>query len=247
MDFEHRVQATFLLALLVDGFSPLLGLPITSIDFQAKRQGYDTDDLIVVSSKNGHVSKLLCQIKHGIQITENETFQKVISAAWCDFKKTEFDRQRDKIVIITNPITNTNTNALRFIYDQANSASNSEDFLDRINRHGYSNQTKRDKLKIIKKYLQKANNNQTLMADELWEFCKVFTILVFDLDYESSVNEFLIHALIASNCKEDAPSIWRQLVDLAGRYDRSATTAFKVLDCTIVVLVCFWKNQNLFF
>ena len=142
VDFEHRVQATFLLALLVEGFSPLLGLPITSIDFQAKRQGYDTDDFVVMSSKNGHVSKLLCQIKHGIQITENETFQKVISAAWCDFKKTEFNKQRDKIVIITNPITNANTNALRFIYDQANSASNSEDFLDRINRLGYSNQTK---------------------------------------------------------------------------------------------------------
>lgn len=222
VDFEHRVQATFLLALLVEGFSPLLGLPITSIDFQAKRQGYDTDDFVVMSSKNGHVSKLLCQIKHGIQITENETFQKVISAAWCDFKKTEFNKQRDKIVIITNPITNANTNALRFIYDQANSASNSEDFLDRINRLGYSNQTKRDKLKIIKKYLQEANNSQALTADELWEFCKVFTILVFDLDYESSVNEFLIHALITSNSKEDAPSVWGQLVDLAGRYDRSA-------------------------
>ena len=39
VDFEYRVQATFLLALLVEGFSPLLNLPITSVIFQAKRQG----------------------------------------------------------------------------------------------------------------------------------------------------------------------------------------------------------------
>lgn len=34
VDFEHRVQATFLLALLVEGFSPLLNLQITSVIFQ---------------------------------------------------------------------------------------------------------------------------------------------------------------------------------------------------------------------
>ena len=45
VDFEHRVQATFLLTLLIDGFSPLLDAPVKSLDYQEKRLGYDTDAL----------------------------------------------------------------------------------------------------------------------------------------------------------------------------------------------------------
>ena len=96
---------------------------------------------------------------------------------------------------------------MRFIYDQANGASDAIDFADRISRPGYSNDTNRKKLNAIKALLKKANNNQDVTDEQLWEFCKVFTILVFDLDYESSVNEFLIYALIASNCKENAASV----------------------------------------
>ena len=62
VDFEHRVQATFLLALLVEGFSPLLNLPITSVLFQAKRSGYDTDDIVLFSSLDTYFAKLICQI-----------------------------------------------------------------------------------------------------------------------------------------------------------------------------------------
>ena len=70
--------------------------------------------------------------------------------------------------------------------------------------------------------MKKANNGQDVTVEQLWEFCKVFTILVFDLDYESSVNEFLIYALIASNCKDNAASVWAQLVDHAARCDKAA-------------------------
>lgn len=61
-NFERYVQAVFLLALLVDGFSPILERPITQLDFQGKYLGYDTDDLIVTTGKDS--PKLLCQIKH---------------------------------------------------------------------------------------------------------------------------------------------------------------------------------------
>jgi len=86
VDFEHSVQATFLLALLVEGFSPLLNLPITSVLFQAKRSGYDTDDIVLFSSSNTYSAKLLCQIKRGITITaNNDIFEEVIVSAWSDF------------------------------------------------------------------------------------------------------------------------------------------------------------------
>ena len=57
VDFEHRVQATFLLALLVEGFSPLLNLPITSVLFQGKRSGHDIDDVVIISSCDEYIIK----------------------------------------------------------------------------------------------------------------------------------------------------------------------------------------------
>lgn len=139
---------------------------------------------------------------------------------WSDFNKSTFNKQTDKIVLISGSVAN--ANSLRFIYDQANGAFDANDFIDRIVRPGYSNSANRDKLNIIKKFLGLANNNQDVTDEQLWAFCKVFTILVFDLDYESSINEFLIHALIASNCKNNAVYVWEQLVDYAARCDKAA-------------------------
>ena len=220
VDFEHRVQAAFLLALLVENFSPLLNIPITSVRFQGKRQGNDIDDIIVESCFGSKKAKLLCQIKHSVTLGKNEIFEEVLVVAWSDFNKTEFNQQNDKIVLITGMIPN--ASSLRYIHDQANVSSDAEDFIDRIERSNYSNKTNREKLQIIRDYLKKANSNQEVSNEKLWGFCKVFTILVFDLDYESSVNEFLIRALITSNSKEDATFVWSQLVDYAARYDKSA-------------------------
>ena len=221
VDFEHRVQATFLLALLVEGFSPLLNLPITSVLFQAKKSGYDTDDIVLFSSSDTYSAKLICQIKHKVTITENnEIFRDVIFSAWSDFNKPTFNKRTDKIVLITGAVAN--ANSLRFIYDQANGSLDATDFINRIYRPGYSNDTNREKLNALKSLLKKVNNNQEVTDEQLWEFCKVFTILVFDLDYESSVNEFLIYALIASNCKDNAVSVWAQLVDHSARCDKAA-------------------------
>jgi len=98
-NFERHIQAIFVLALLVDGFSPIIDAPIERLEFQAKHLGYDVDDLVVVSS-NG--TQLLCQIKHSLSVSENNsTFQEVITAAWSDFKKSSFNPDTDKITLIT--------------------------------------------------------------------------------------------------------------------------------------------------
>lgn len=221
IDFEHRVQATFLLALLVKGFSPLLDLPVTSLDFQAKRLDKDIDDIVVTASAEPRSAKLLCQIKHGITLGDNSTFKEVIAAAWSDFNKETFDPNADKIVLISGSVPN--ANSLRFIHDQANGASSARDFLNRIQTSNYSSDINREKLDVIKRNLSLANNNHDVTDEQLWAFCKIFTILIFDLDYESSINDFLIRSLIASNCKDDAMLVWALLIDWASRYDRNAT------------------------
>lgn len=218
-DFEHRVQATFLLGLLMESFSPILNTPITSVDFQAKRLGWDTDDIMVSSVTENYSAKLLCQIKHGIKMGSNETFKKVVLSAWNDYKNPDFNQQTDKIAVITN--SSTRTNELRFIHDQAVLASSTSDFVDRINRAQYSNGTTRNVFKNIKDSIRE-KFTITISEEELWTFCKVFTVLTFDMDYESSVNEFLIYALLASNCQKDTRFVWATMIDIAARYDKSA-------------------------
>lgn len=72
VNFERRVQAVFVLALLVDGFSPILHLPVQKIDFQAKHLGYNTDDLVVTAANSHETAKLLCQMKRDLSITSND-------------------------------------------------------------------------------------------------------------------------------------------------------------------------------
>lgn len=87
VNFEQKVQAMFLLSLLVDGFLPAMNEQTKSVWFQAKMR-YDVDDLVEFTYRGQAEGKLLCQIKHSITISEtNQTFQEVITAAWSRFSK----------------------------------------------------------------------------------------------------------------------------------------------------------------
>lgn len=101
VNFEQKVQAMFLLSLLVDGFCPAMNEQTKSVWFQAKMR-YDVDDLAVFTYRGQAEGKLLCQIKHSITISEtNQTFEEVITASWSDFQKDKFDRDNDRIALVT--------------------------------------------------------------------------------------------------------------------------------------------------
>ena len=217
--FEHQVQATFILALLTKGLAPLSDLSITAIDFQTKRLGWKTDDFMLTSSSDGYSSKLLCQIKHGVTVGENSTFEKIITDAWSDYNNPDFNKEIDQIVLISDQIPSAKN--LDFIYRQAKGAANETDFLKRIFETNYSNEANKKKTTTIRTLLEKAAGRQ-ITDPELWGFCKVFSVLVFDLDFESSVNRFLMHSLIASNCKENALNILGRLNDYAANCDKIA-------------------------
>ncbi len=110
--FERRIQAVFLLVLLVDGVSPILNAPIERIAFQARQLGHAVDDMVVFSASG---AKLLCQMKHSLSVTEKDaTFQEVMRAAWHDFCAKTFSKERDKIALFTGFIAKDSTNALRY-------------------------------------------------------------------------------------------------------------------------------------
>ena len=47
VNFEHQIQAMFLLSLLIEGFCPAMKEQTKRICFQAKHLGYNMDDLVV--------------------------------------------------------------------------------------------------------------------------------------------------------------------------------------------------------
>lgn len=218
VDFEHRVQATFLLALLISDFSPLLNLPVTSVDFQVKRLNWDIDDLKVTASTIDGEEKLLCQIKHGIDIGNNSTFTEIVVAAWSDFNNPEFNKDTDKIVLITG--LTKGADVLRFIYEQAQVSIDAKDFICRVDTLPYSSKKKSKTLNIIRTVITESANKE-ITDEELWDFCKVFTVLVFDMAYESSINQCLVRSLINSNIKNKTDFVWEKLIECAGKYDKT--------------------------
>ncbi|MBF4102219.1 hypothetical protein INT80_01665 [Gallibacterium anatis] len=59
---------------------------------QGRIDGYETDDLIVFVEhpQNKEERKILCQVKHNINLTKNDgTFKEVIHAAWNDFNNAK--------------------------------------------------------------------------------------------------------------------------------------------------------------
>ena len=84
-DFERHIQAVFLLALAVEDFTPFFGRPVVELKFQAKKYGYNFDDIVATTNDN---KCLHCQIKRSINITKsNNEFKEIMTEAWSDFKK----------------------------------------------------------------------------------------------------------------------------------------------------------------
>lgn len=209
--FENRVQASFVVLMLTGGFSPgLPSWPITEIKFQGKYLDFDTDDLIVYVNQpgGGKQAKLLGQVKHSIKITEgNKVFGEVIQAAWNDFNnKKIFNKNLDKIALITGPLSATDTDSVRNLLNQAHNSKDAEDFIWRISRAKFTSDGQRKKLNVFRSHLKNANQNIEVTNDELWRFLKSFQLLLYDVDIKG-VTHSLLHSLIGQYSQDRAEEL----------------------------------------
>jgi hypothetical protein len=231
MNFETRVQASFVTLMLSGGFAPCLPLwPIKRIKLQGKYVGYDTDDAIVfVERLDGKKErKLLCQIKHSISITKaktNKVFRDVIQAAWNDFNNTKVFRIGiDLIALITGPLSATDINDVRWILDQARDSDSAVDFLTKVNLANFSSKQKISKLNAFKEQLKNANNGTDISDEEFWQFMKSFYLLGYDLDIKSGVILSLLKSLIGLHSSENVNALWTQIVDEVQSTNQNAGT-----------------------
>ena len=226
INFEWHVQSAFVLGLIIDGYSPVINMPIDKICFQAKRYGWNTDDLLVESNVKNR--KLLCQIKHNISFRKSDSiFEKVINDAWNDFNNKKFNSNLDKIVLITGIIDKKSIDALCKINQFANTSDCAMSFLNKIKLGRFINDDVRNKFDILKHWLRNANGQKEIDDNELWKFCKVFSLLVVDLDFQCGLNETLLKTLIKCNSKKDASMVWASLVQTIGNFDQIAADVTK--------------------
>jgi len=227
--FEAHVQASFVLLMLAGGYAPCLpNWPIKKIKLQGKFAGYDTDDLIIYTENpdNGQERKILAQIKHTINITENDkVFEEVIRAAWNDYNNDRlFSRGKDIIALITGPLSATNIYDARTILEWARYAENANEFFKKVNLANFSSQAKRDKLKAFRENLTKANGNNPISDEELFGFLRHFHLLGYDLDIKAGVTLSLIHSLISQYSRTNVQALWTQLVDEVQSANKNAGT-----------------------
>jgi hypothetical protein len=241
VNFENRIQASFVVLMLTGGFSPCLpSWPVTSVRVQGKHLGFNVDDFIVTATNSSEKAKLLGQIKHEITLTDNSTFAEVIAAGWRDFNNTElFDKELDKIALVTGPMKGTDLE-IREVLDWARN-NNETDFFKQVKLANFSNDNKRTKLAVIREHLDKTAGAK-LSDYQVWSFLKSFYLLSFDLDFKEGVNVSLLRSLIAQYAPDKANGIWAELIQEVQDKNQSAgeitidtlpvdiVEAFKVLE-----------------
>ena len=217
--FEHHVQAMYILSLLIDGFCPAMHEKTERIILQTKLYGYETDDLVVFTDRNGNEGKQLCQMKYSFSVDNNDDFKKVMRAAWKDFHKECFDKNDDRIALITSQISYDDLHSLRYLHDHAKAAADETDFSTRLNTAFYTSNKCRKVYTVIRNVFESDSDHKPTDND-LWHFFKVFIILLFDVDSEDSINCTLADSLIKCNSNYDAALVWSELVNYASYCDK---------------------------
>ncbi len=226
-NFETRVQAGFTVLMLTGRVAPCLpSWPIMRLKLQGSYAGFKTDDFVVFikDPQLQREAKLLAQIKHEVTISEkDETFNKVIAAAWNDFNDPSvFTAGVDAIALVTGPLSAMDINHVRVLFEWARHSDNEREFLDKVNRVGST--TKRAKLQVFRTSLNLANGGQDVSDKQLWEFLKSYHLLGYDLDTESGGTLSLLQSLIGQSSNQNPAALWSQIVDAVQSANQSAGT-----------------------
>ena len=224
VNFENHVQASFVTLMLTGGYIPLLpNRKIREIQLQTGQAGYKTDDVLVVTESNNQESKFIGNIKLSVQFTKSDNqLASVIRSAWLDFNNENvFNKNQDKLALITGPLNAIDTKSILWILEQAKCIGQ-DDFFERIDEANFSPPRSVEKLLVIRHHLTKANNDKAVSKERAYEFLKHWQILIYDLERESSVVLSLLYSHISQISMQDARSVWSRTVTLVGSYNKYA-------------------------
>lgn len=228
VNFETRVQASFVVALLAGTPVPCMptSVRIKEVGFQSKYKGVHTDDIHIIGEDfAGKLFRLYVQIKHEIKISESadSTFAEVIGAAWEDFKSPTFDADFDAIALVTGPLTKVDVANTIPVLDWARYSSSAEEFFRKSTTDGFTSAKKRERLNIIRKQLDRANNI-ALTDDKFWNFLKVFYLISYDLDQAGSVTASMLGSLVQQHSELPPSVVLAKVITVVQDFNQNAGT-----------------------
>ena len=228
VNFETRVQASFIIAMLTQSIVPCLpqNMCINKIEFQSKYNGNDTDDLVLFANDAGGIqAKLLAQIKHSITIIDSDSiFAEVIKAAWEDFNKNEFNKNLDSIVLVTGLLPSQEVQNTLPILEWAKYSASAEEFIKKSNTEGFTSKKKLTKLETFRTHLNRVNNETLITNEQLWQFLKIFNIISYDFESTSSTHISLLSSILNKYSSSPAHMVWSKIITTAQTYNQMAGT-----------------------
>lgn len=189
VSFEHRVQATRLIAMCLG--MPCQGLSddysIVKLTFQARLFEHSTDDLVVDAvSLSGEVATVRMQMKSQLRPTsKNEAFREAVGLAWRDFSAATFRRNTDTTLIVYDTASAQAMASAVEVSKAAIGSSDSADWHKRVHAEHYSNNANREAFAAIK-LAAETHNQGPIALDELHQFVRHLQFLHHDLDSDST-------------------------------------------------------------
>jgi hypothetical protein len=229
--FEAKVQASFLLPLLIGGRVPCLPSgSIASVRLQAQQAGFDTDDMVVTIRTDSETQhRLLAQIKHRAAIAASDgEFYDALASAWSDFNNASvFVQGHDALALITGPQPDRVLQHVRPLLDWARTSATGAEFAGKVATARFSSDHKRDYLQVFQDVLMKVIG--TALADDmLWTFLKHLYLLSYDFDVQASKDEATVLTVLElarnPSSELDAQAIWESLIVQAQEWNKTAGT-----------------------
>lgn len=220
--FEHSVQAFFVIQMITGGLVPRMdNCEVTRIVLQAERYGRKTDDCKVTLKDLNNPSRektLLVQVKRSIRLSNGE-FTKTIKDAWNDFNSQRFNRNSDRIMLVTGDLTRNGIGLKNILTHIQSSYQSADQFWENYDNKVLSrNNSERKGLKRLHETLILANNSTALNREVEFEFLKSFFIIESDMHEnlfeDGDINIALIHSILAQKKWKDNVSpkvVWERL------------------------------------
>ena len=194
--------------------------------FQRAYEGEPLDDLVVISDLPAGKAKLALQVKRDLTFGErDETFDKVMRAAWETAKSSDFDPNTDRFGVAIGLYSKNVDEHYQTVLSWARNSVSAADFLSRISKERLSSQTQRGFVTLIRNKLDQCADRR-VEDEELWDFLRAMVILHFDFHREGSrdyahVVEMLRHFMPPGE-QEKAPNLLQKLVGYAAEASRTA-------------------------
>ena len=220
--FEHSVQAFFVIQMITGGLVPRMdNCEVTRIVFQAERYGRKTDDCEVTLKDLNNPRRektLLVQVKRKVRLSNGE-FTKTIKDAWNDFNSQSFNRNSDRIMLVTGELEKSGIGLKNILTHIQISYQSADQFWENYDNNVLGrNKDELNGLRYLREKLTLANNNIALDREVEFEFLKSFFIIKSDMHEnlfeDGDINVALIHSILAQKKWKDNVSpkvVWERL------------------------------------